>query len=664
MQVLSDFPPHVLDQIIGNPSTSYTVIRLWLCGDKKFNDKLSNGLTLLNLKSHPISSCILPQMISQLTSLRHLSLFSQTHMLKTVGTWPSFMRSLPNTLESLSIRGDPTFAYCFWNWDENINHTRGASLCIELEKLFPRLHTLTLTSSKSHQELPMSAELFPALPSSLTRLEAVFKLSYDFNTTSYLSKLPPNLRDLVGPIIWNRDESLSEDEFFEMIRRDFSEAPASLETMPIWPSQSWAASQELQSSRFKCPLPKSLLEVDFSSSKHAWAPSLASRLPPNLHTLTLGNINLNAFDETDWVEAIPQTVTKLVISPDKAKCSNDLVSLADLLPPNLKTLMLCPKLPYSTGLFGNWELESSPCNFWPSTLSTLVLKEVWMEPSAIPHLPDTLEQLTISICTQTDAPWATLDTSTLPPKLTALDLEWTPGILIVVSLAKFKLKTCTMTFRAEGLCEQFGTDRLSDLPSSLTELYLKNVNFGSSKSTGEISPLPNLMRLEVHSIHCTWFDRLPRSLQFFVTNYIGGLSKSPLMDEGHLFKDLPPLLREFLALGMSTDLPRGFELPPQQLDHLPYLHSLCFNCTSKVSPKMLRNLPRTLLNLKLNIEDWNEDDLPYLPPHLESLYTPNMTPELVKRMSLRSLCQLGAQEYSQDVAKIAHDRVQQAAVSQ
>lgn len=54
MQLVSDLPPYVLDQILGACDSSYVFIKLWLCGDRKLNDKLSMGLTLLDLKCHRI----------------------------------------------------------------------------------------------------------------------------------------------------------------------------------------------------------------------------------------------------------------------------------------------------------------------------------------------------------------------------------------------------------------------------------------------------------------------------------------------------------------------------------------------------------------------------------------------------------------------------------
>lgn len=676
MQVISDLPPHVIDQIIGNPDSSFVVIRLWLCGDKIFNDKLSKGVTLIDLKSHPLSTSTVPRIISQLRSLRHIKLYSSSGLVKEVKEWPGIMRSLPNTLESLAIHSYSDCGYCLLNWSEYtrfnyINYPRGESDVIELETLFPCLHTLTLASTE-HATPSYGPSLFPALPTSLTRLEAAIELYYDSPSSSYLSQLPPNIVHMTGPISWTRDDDLSEDEFFETIRRDFANAPPSLETFKPGTSQPWAKEEDVSSSFAECWLPKSILEVDYTdySCPH-WSPSLARTLPQNLHTLSLGDINMDSFDDThtNWIADLPRSLTKLFSYAPHSGI--DFVRYAQYLPPKLADLTLVAESEESRGISGDWStlpIGNSAVSFWPSTLTSLTLTNFWIEPSEIANLPGMITSLVLSVSTTIEVedgePLPSFETSQFPPNLTYLRLEWTSNLNLVISAKKLvHLKSCRLTLKDEELYDEISVAQLSNLPSSLRFLHLHNLGIESPLQDDLVLPLPNLRRLEARHIDYEMFELLPRSLIYLDVIYLYNISESPLLAEGHLFKHLPPSLKYLLVKGKSEDLPKDFELAAQRFDHLPALLSLCLACTPNMSSKMLRAIPRSILVLKLSISELNEDDLPYLPPRLYHLFIPKMTPALAKCMSLRSLASLN-KEVSDEIVSIAKNRVRQAAVHQ
>lgn len=171
MTLISSLPPFLIDQIIGTASTSYVVIKLWLCGDQNFNEKLSKGVTFIDLKSHPLSACEFPRIVSQLQSLRHLSLSTHQGLRDCYSNWPEVVRTFPNTLESLSLSFEDA-GECVWNLDSKdpyhpirnpaveTTFSRGKSSAIEFETLFPRLRTLTLASLGSSDIV--SGELFSA----------------------------------------------------------------------------------------------------------------------------------------------------------------------------------------------------------------------------------------------------------------------------------------------------------------------------------------------------------------------------------------------------------------------------------------------------------------------------------------------------------------------
>ena len=671
MFVISDFPPSVIDQIVGVQDTSYVVIKLWLCGNLNLNDKLSNGLTCLNLECHPLGDCRFPRLVSQLTSLRHLHIGSQANLVETEYDWPEIMRSLPSTLESLSIASDDAEG-CIWNWEHfedmsykrETTYTRGESHAIEFETLFPRLHTLKLQPSGDH----VSADLIPALPASLTHLDAPIALHHgwdgedDYFSLPALSKLPPNIVRLDGEISWKWWEA----EAFEHMKDDFANAPPSLQTIEFASGLAWKRYYDDEDADTDCWLPKSLVEVDWSKEDcPPWTPTLARTMPSQLHTLLLRDIDLGSFDNThtNWVAELPRSLTSLTVAPSIDPEPTDFARYGHFLPPNLTDLTLFNPDEDLSGMFGAISRLSK--------LTSLSLMN-WIEPSEIANLPRTLE--TLELCVSSDIPQSgqerpSLLTSTLPPNLTSLDLSWDKTVAINIALTNFKsLHTVTLKHAASNRIPLAATRIFGQLPASLTTLNLCEIGIlapEEGKSLSDDLGLPNLTSLEVVYIYSVdFFKHLPRCLRTLDIGFIRQVSESPLLADGQLYKDLPPTLTRLRA---DFNLGRDFKspsIPAQSLYHLPLLKHLYIGSTPKMPSSILRTLPRLLTHLQIDITDWNEDDLPYLPPQLHVCHLENITRKVVKCMSLRSLGCLDQEEVSRKVWKLAQSRVLQASQNQ
>ena len=683
MFVISDFPPYVIDQIVGVQDTSYVVIKLWLCGSFQLNTKLSKGLNYLRLKCHKLGECRFPRLISQLTSLRHLTIHSRGNLAESKHDWPEIMRSLPNRLELLAIVSDD-FDYCIWNYEdvENIPHkrtyTRGKPHVIEFATLFPRLHTLELLSPWGYD--PLSSELIPALPASLTHLYAALELSYyvekgdhadgsdDYGfkqplTISHLSRLPPNIM-LLESISWFWNSSKD----FDAMRRDFANAPSSLQTIKFAYPLAWVRDKDDE-----CWLPKSLTKVDWHIYDcPPWSSTRARTMPSQLRTLSLRDVDLLSFGTTNGVADLPRSLTSLRADP--YNFSDNFVEYGHLLPPHLTKLTLWNSVADSFCEFNTWSTISGN-NYWPSTLKSLKIEDFWIDPRAVVNLPKTLETLALIVSAPATREEIeqnlVLHASMLPPNLTSLHLTWTPKVTINLALAKFdSILTLTLQFQSEKRAALPTTHLFDRLPKSLTTLKLLNVGILAPIEGNSLSDdlkLPNLTSLEASYIYSIdLFKHLPHGLRNLDVGIIlpSSIVESPLLADGQLYKDLPPTLtrlRVLFNLGPNFKSP---SIPAQSFNHLPLLKHLCIGSIPKMPSNILRTLPRSLTHLQLNVTEWNEDDLPYLPPQLHVCYLENITPKVVEYMSLRSLGSLDQDELSSEVSDIAKNRVLQASQNQ
>lgn len=222
---------------------------------------------------------------------------------------------------------------CCWNVDSagariETTYPRGASFAIDFETLFSRLHTLKLSPSADSQDQAISSNLFPALPCSLTLLEAPIIIRY-FDEASHLSRLPPGLLHLTGPIKWLVDpppgsKIASSDDAIEELRLDFSNAPLDLQTFTPADSQVWAKSDELNSHSVECWLHKSILEISCLEQEIFWSPALSRSMPTILHTLWLVQVYVDSFNEiarTGWrhfLRRSPRSSFVLCLNPTSA----------------------------------------------------------------------------------------------------------------------------------------------------------------------------------------------------------------------------------------------------------------------------------------------------------------------------------------------------------
>ena len=667
MVSLCDLPPFVIDQVIGTRDTSYVVIKLWLCGNRQLHSKLSAGLTVLELYGNPFESFCFPKLIQHLRSLRTFVISGIGSLIRTGESPTSLVESLPPTLTKLHLHASDGWQKLIWNHGVVTQYPRGPSQTIDLEALFPHLHTLVLSSSDT-AVFHNAVSVFPALPSSLTSLTMpIFISSSD---TILMSALPPALRHLPGKLRWRLQiGATSVENALDAIRRNFASAPPSLETMKVDARMKlpWATKKQIETSTYEYLLPNSLTAATDWNRLHGpfWCPSLARTMPPNIKILLLGNIDLDSFrnTHTNWIADLPRSLTKLQISRTDA-APIDFTSHVRFLPRSLTELYLTAIVGLvQKGRFGDWSIISA--EDWPPNLRSLQLFKFWVDVLEM-NFPDTVESLNIEISTKSkDQPL--LDTAKLPLNLTNLSLGWTHKVHFYPSLARLPLKSCLLSFSSLHYAHPTMPEKwLSELPSSLERLVLERIGLplpvAKQKKTN-IAALPKLHRLEVYRADFRWFEHFSRSLRkLSITILDTDSDLSRITRDGQLFKHLPPGLVELHLLHGTK------QLPPQKLGHLKSLTFLDYRCTPNVPSKQMQHLPASLKVFYSSIVNLDLEDLSFLPQGLNNLQPFDdesgecyLTKEYISRVPFSTLARMDREsldnEDEEDLEPYAAERV-------
>lgn len=644
MHGFADFPPEILDGILGSNDVSYVVIKLWLCGSLKLNEKLSRGLTFLQLDAHELSSCKLPRLVFELRSLRYLDVFSRTHLIGNAPKWSEAMKSLPNTLTSLTIIC-PDAANCLTDYgalspveeidlgDANWTHPQPSSPpLLDFEPLFPRLQLLSIRVF-AVGDPPIPSDWLSKLPSSLTHLNAPLTMIYnDPNSQSSsgpLSLLPRGLLKLEGSFKWKIQDKWRDDMPTALValREDFANAPPSLQYIST-------DSLCIQSTMTDYWLPSSLREVNLSQSCFQWSLQLSKSLPSSIDSLTLGKIDAQSFEGGNWVSRLPMSLTSLILDPTG---SIDLLSFIHCLPPKLASLTVESKAKKQIGALGDWSqlpTRAESKSNWPSTLTALKLPNFMLLVLDLVRLPSTIKTLSVTVGTHGGATEIeVIDPKYLPPGLTDLTMAWLRMARLALSdMKQLKyLRTCNFSKRLDYL--KGSIDFPNAWNDSVERLVLPCLTIKDSPTWALPSRLTDLT---TGNWNVDWFKHLPQSLKRFDTSKLEFMADSHLVAHKRFFEDVPKHIT-YLSLG-GPGQDEKYELPPQPLAHLTSLHSLLFTC-SRVSSGMLRMLPASVRSVYFISSKWLDCDLPFAPPRhyvVDACFNGNAM-EFLHRMRLADL---------------------------
>lgn len=341
---LATFPSEILALIAGYMSSTACLLKLWRSGDSLIRRKLSHGVTEQSLRF--FNDTYFPRALLNLRRLRSLCLYSPTNIVTRHTDWHPLLRSLPETLEELSITSSDAET-AFFNFvpdatsDSHVTteFARGSSRLIDIGALFPRLHTLKVRNENPLVNMEIPPSDFPGFPSTLTSVSCGSLLDFS-EPMIVFAKLPPSL------VSWHVELRLRGPSLL-----DWSACPPSLthiKEIVVLSSQfdfSWLPRtlRSVMLSKFNAlfppdpgmlrTLPSGLDRLDFwteAGPLDDWS----QYLPTGLQRLCLRN----HFNFPRGMRHFPHQLTELMLTIHSEALTNLLSS--DALPPSLQTLRI------------------------------------------------------------------------------------------------------------------------------------------------------------------------------------------------------------------------------------------------------------------------------------------------------------------------------------
>lgn len=566
--ILSHLPAVLLGSILGESGSSYLILDLWKCGDKLLNAKLASSVTHIELERHPAYFGNYPRILSEFRSLRYLSLKSTHDLMKNVMDWQLEVSKLSDRIETLRIES-PDASCVFLNfapdWTQDssslieTSYKRGKSSLIDFESKFPRLHTLHLEDGGDYFIHGLAA-----LPPSLTILSTL-KITISVGEPTIIDQLPPSLLKL------DADIEIESGALQGVYLDAWSRAPPHLESIR---SINWYDDIEtfewMPRSLTECHIPRGVIIAPTPT------------LPPLLNSINLISFNASSSElsNTPWPSMLPSNLTRLTLAPQNDEIQLTLDANLHLLPKTL-TALIIPHLVFGTSLISWSEIRRESIapgaeNIWPPRLEELRLGGHTVRFKDVSLLPSTLKSLDIALGEYHGA--------TTHYTRSQFESDFLPSNLIYLKL--------TMRWNRAVLDSP---NAPIILPSTITNL-------------------------EIEEWHINWFMTIPRATSSLLIRRLHGAHRSSLTEENDIFKDLPSGLKS-LAIerldGPMAELLFGeAAFYAQSFSSLPNLEELRVVSIGSFPAKVLRNLPRGMMALQIELQDLNEEDAPFIPPRL------------------------------------------------
>ena len=576
---LNRLPAELIGLMLSNEPYSHLVLPLWICGNAFLNAKIAAEVRYVDLKADWSLNSNFPTILFNLRKLRFLSLDSSGELVNDPSNWPSILRSLPSSLETLKLSAPEADLSILnyapdWSLDEprfiKTAYPRGESAFIDLATIFPQLKSLSVGPAKFE-----SSDL-AGLPSTLTYLKI------QPNSCSNLMRLlPPSLIHFKA----NLDAVLLDE-----VR--WPEAPPNLQTVgrisfirndrPL--DYSW--------------MPRSLRKFLLNEAVAATAETLAT-LPPCIETLYLTCNNVDFWP-------LPSTLTTLEVTLTKFDLNFILLLPRTLTLINTQSATIVDW----EGITAAQQLQTAEsASLWPPKLKTLISS--YSIPSlTIDHLPDSLTDLSISMTNFTMG-------------------KRSGGTYDLKVLAKFPSNLASLKIVVLGPTPV--TFDSGPLPQSLKYLEILPSTGGCPTFSDDTALTLSLHRgLQTLSIHDLTYDAvllLPRNLTDL--SAVDALGLGSPIDDGpsttNFMEHLPASLTNLQLTRREVGSgPRPVLLSVNSFAHLTHLHSIRLPEYIALPSSGIRHISRTVRLLCVSIQSIEEVDAPFLPPCLEHTNTANI----------------------------------------
>lgn len=592
---LLSFPSEILAHIIELADCPSCLLKLWRTGNAQLQRKLSQGITNVSLRQSWLTSSddsCLPHIIFLLPNLRSLSLYSTEMLMNNHREWLPFLKSLPKTLETLEIESRDA-QHVFGNYDPDLDscrridtdYPRGTSQLIDIEALFPRLHTLRVVNDE-YDQLAIEPRDFGALPSTLTSLSCGSRFEPSSNSNIVFASLPRRL------VSW--DVTIA----YRAHLLDWDACPPTLTRITCIKFKNTESSMSW--------LPKTLRKVHLARYGNIFPdPDSLRLLPPHLEKLSLGSFSVTESDE--WSRNLPIGLETLEL-----RSRFELPNGMRHFPPHLKVLTFASLDDWPKAL-----LRTQDANFWTSSITVLRLLGTAPTPAIVLDvLPPSLTQFQLGMRSgRPPADWVMVYIKSLPPNLKTLEIRlYCPGSFRTEG--KFpeslsRIHTIMEESLAGWSIEEF-TQVCSSLPDSLSDLAAQ-IDLPSDLIQLPFSLPPNLTHLHTGVWQPNWFASIPRT----VTNLrIDMLRIFEAESNEDMFATLPSGLKMFCFDMTLESVPQkiccGFATL-QELVTLKASPQLVFK------PAVLKTLSRKLNSLSIGVESFGFEEAMALPPKLDSL---------------------------------------------
>lgn len=493
--MLKSLASSILAQILHGSDASFLVLRLWQCGDRLLNAKLSSSITYINLNASrehfDPNIRHFPQLVfSVFKNLKHLILDAA---LLTSDPKYTLGRQLQNnafakleTLDLSCISFRQALSLSAYEGLDVNDENDAVSCRYDMRLVFPALKTLRLYSW--HERQVIFEHEISKFPSTLTELSLPL-IDLKDPSIQFMASLPRSLEVLRAKLCF----SASFDNHPFTYESFWQNPPPHLRYI----DEISFISSKWHNGRIFLP---STLETVGNLDLNQWPFSIIQQLPSSFTTLD-GLIFASLPHVSDWrdLKLPPQFVTlNLKLEPEDFP---RMLSLISTMPSTLTEFhLLCDsEYDFNKMLDSNLQKETS----WPSSL------QLFKMGALIPHpvlsvLPDTLTEL---ICSYDDDD-GTFPSHHLPRHLKRLILLTTSTTLKIGDGMPLQLHTLEIDTL---LPVDFEIQSFDALPPSLTSLSLQG-DFQFETLTNNLHLPTKLTYLSVHGWKHESLSLLPSSI--------------------------------------------------------------------------------------------------------------------------------------------------------